>query len=291
MMKKAVTHNGSFHADDVFASVVLQKVFKGIKIRRTRDEKEIARADVVFDIGRVYDPATGRFDHHQPDGLKRKNGVPYSAFGLIWKEFGEKYCDNAKVAKRIDEKLVQQIDANDNGVTTTKSLVPGLVPMTWDDIISTFEPNFFDNTDSVNKQFNKAIEFARTFLERMVEKEKDNLEKIKYVAEMIKKSPDERYVILDEAASYDEIAFAFPKLLFVVYPKKTDDIWSVRALKKSEDSYQTKKPFPAEWAGKVDDELAKVTGVEDALFAHNGRFIVTAKTREGALALLDKALS
>jgi len=36
--------------------------------------------------------------------------------------------------------------------------------------------------------------------------------------------------------------------------------------------------------------LAKVTGVPDATFCHNGRFLAVAKSKEGALKLAEIAL-
>lgn len=41
------------------------------------------------------------------------------------------------------------------------------------------------------------------------------------------------------------------------------------------------KPLPQEWPGNRDEELAKVTGAEDAVFCHTGRFIAVAKSLEG----------
>ena len=53
---KAVTHNGIFHADDIFSAAILLKVFPDISIYRTRDQDQIDKADIVFDVGHVYDP-------------------------------------------------------------------------------------------------------------------------------------------------------------------------------------------------------------------------------------------
>ena len=54
-VKKLITHNGTFHADDVFAcvtlSLMLEKNGEKFKIIRTRDEKIIKGGDYVFDIG------------------------------------------------------------------------------------------------------------------------------------------------------------------------------------------------------------------------------------------------
>ena len=83
------THNGNFHADDVFSIAALKNIFPAFNLVRTRDLEVIGKADVVIDVGGIYDPETGRFDHHQRGGAgERENGIPYSSFGLVWKKYG-----------------------------------------------------------------------------------------------------------------------------------------------------------------------------------------------------------
>src|SRR3990167_1327152 len=94
-MKKLITHDGSFHSDDVFAaaalSLYLKKKGEAFKIIRGRDERIIKNGDYVFDLGGIYDEKSNRFDHHQIGGAgKRENGLEYSSFGLVWKKFGKK---------------------------------------------------------------------------------------------------------------------------------------------------------------------------------------------------------
>ena len=75
------THAGKFHADDVFATALLQIVRPDIKI---------TRGFVVPDDfdGIVYDIGFGMFDHHQEPRETRPNGVPYAALGLLWRGLG-----------------------------------------------------------------------------------------------------------------------------------------------------------------------------------------------------------
>ena len=75
------THAGKFHADDVFATALLQIL---------RPDIRITRGFVVpedFD-GIVYDIGFGMFDHHQEPRETRANGTPYAAFGLLWRVLG-----------------------------------------------------------------------------------------------------------------------------------------------------------------------------------------------------------
>ena len=50
------------------------------------------------------------------------------------------------------------------------------------------------------------------------------------------------------------------------------------------------KDLPEEWAGKSDDELAKVTGVDDAIFCHPGRFIAGAGSFAGIMKMAQMAI-
>lgn len=77
----ALTHGGRFHADDVFSAALLKLLNPSVQIIRVFDVPE------NFD-GLVFDIGWGRFDHHQKNAPVRPNGVPYAAFGLLWKEFG-----------------------------------------------------------------------------------------------------------------------------------------------------------------------------------------------------------
>ena len=70
------THAGKFHADDVFATALLQILRPDIKITRGFTVPD------DFD-GIVYDIGFGMFDHHQEPREYRANGVPYAAFGLL----------------------------------------------------------------------------------------------------------------------------------------------------------------------------------------------------------------
>ena len=60
------THNGTFHADEVTAYGIL-RFCTPTQLIRTRNKSKIVEADIVIDVGGVYAPNKGRFDHHQKD--------------------------------------------------------------------------------------------------------------------------------------------------------------------------------------------------------------------------------
>ena len=78
--------------------------------------------------------------------------------------------------------------------------------------------------------------------------------------------------------------------LYVVYPRKGGS-WGVRAIPKCLIGFESKKPLPQSWGGKGAIELAKLTGVEDAIFCHKGLFICVTETKEGAIKLAEIALN
>lgn len=71
-MIKILTHDGVFHADEVFACALLKKVHGDATITRSR-KMESKDFDFVVDINEVYSPFSGEFDHHQDGQLPAAN--------------------------------------------------------------------------------------------------------------------------------------------------------------------------------------------------------------------------
>ena len=103
---KGFTHGGKFHADDVFSTALLQIL---------RPEIQVTRGFVVPDDfdGIVYDVSGGMFDHHSEPRECRPNGVPYAAFGLLWRLLGAQLVGEHQ-ARLLDENFIQPLDLNDN---------------------------------------------------------------------------------------------------------------------------------------------------------------------------------
>ncbi len=286
--KILVTHESTFHADDLFATATLSILLNdNIEIIRTRDSEAIKKADYVYDVGGIYDPLKNRFDHHQKGGAgARENGIPYAAFGLVWKTYGEKICGSKKVADRIDESLVQAIDAEDNGLNTYK--VEGVAgPYLIQGVINAFRPTWKES-EEYDKQFFEILEFVKIFLKRKIKKTKDAVEAESFVIKAYQEAEDKRLIILDDQYPWRKTFMEYPEPLYVIVPKV--DKWNVYTVSKESGSFENRKSLPETWAGLRDEELAKVTGVPDATFCHNGRFIAVSKSKEGAIALAKIAL-
>lgn len=292
---KIITHNGSFHPDEVFAIATLLSVFEHRrvtpKVTRTRDTTIIKKGDIVVDVGGEYDPEHLRFDHHQEGGAgERSNTIPYASFGLVWKHYGELVCGSKDVAARIDKKLVQSIDAIDNGLEISKFLYKDVYPYSIFDIVSAFAPSWNEPKSHVNKAFLEAVSLARKILEREIKKSKDKIQGEHFVEEQYRRAEDKRLIVLDRDYSWGEVLALHPEPLFVVEPVEQNNTWRVKAVRDDRYSFKNRKNFPKSWAGKREAALVKVSGVPDALFCHNKLFIAVAQSKEGAIMLAKKAI-
>src|SRR3989344_7590830 len=195
LKKILVTHNGSFHTDDVFAcaalSLLLEREKVPFEIIRTRDEGVIAKADYVFDVGGVYDAEQNRFDHHQPGGAgKRENGIEYSSFGLVWRKFGEKLCGSSKVADVVDKKLVQPIDAADNGIDLIE-LKGEVKPYFIQDFFKALRPSWKKNSEGMLlKGFLECAEIAKKVLVHEISQASDRSEAVGIVSRIYQSTKD-----------------------------------------------------------------------------------------------------
>ncbi len=294
-MKKIITHNGNFHADDCFAVATLQIIFEknkeNFKVIRTRDEKIIKDGDFVVDVGGVYDSDKNLFDHHQIGGAgERKNKIPYAAFGLVWKHFGENLCESKDVAERIDKNLVQAIDANDIGIDVSKVMFDEFHIYTITDVIDIFMPTWKESNIDKDVAFLNAVKMAKKILKREIKITSDYVEGEKQVIDVYNNTEDKRIIIFDKNYSGKRMLNKFKEPLFTIGPNADNDTWVVNTVRIDNNSFKNRKDLPESWAGKKGDELAQVSGVKDAIFCHTKKFIAVAKSKKGAIDLAKKAL-
>ncbi|MEK9201493.1 MAG: MYG1 family protein [Patescibacteria group bacterium] len=291
-MITVVTHSGRFHADEVLALAVLRLVLKSeINIIRTRDISAIEKADYVVDVGRIYDPEKNRFDHHQEGGAEaREDGIPYASFGLVWKKFGDTLCNSKEVAAIIEKKIVEPVDANDNGISLCEC-PKDIAPYRFQDVIFSLSPTWKESEHDIDTAFLDAISIAERVLLREIKKAQDSVLGSKIVEQMYHNTPNKKVLVMDMHYPYEEIIEKLPELLFVVYPDFQGSMWKVEAVPDDIKTYTSRKKFPVAWAGKEGEELATISGVSDASFCHNAGFLAVAKSKEGALKLAERALA
>lgn len=301
-----VTHDGVFHADEVMAIAIIAFVLRNndLLIARSRDPEVIARATLnVVDVGATYDVNKWplRLDHHQwqprkGEGL-RENGVALASAGLAWKHYGKLTIAGSfpnastfqtnKVWEAIDRKVMQGIDASDTG-TMPRSEGPSVCSIS--SIISSFNP-----ADGVEPEieFLEAIQFAKETLIRFIAME---------IRAVLAYEPiycqalacEEPVLVLESGGNWQEAvidsnAGKEKGIDFVVYQDPRGQ-WMCQCVPPSLGSFDKRRPLPESWAALRDKAFQAVTGVQDAIFCHSGRFICGAESKEGALRLAAYAL-
>jgi uncharacterized UPF0160 family protein len=290
--KIVVVHDGNFHPDDVFAVATLSILNNGnIKVIRSREESWLAKADYVVDVGHEYDPAQDRFDHHQEGGAGFRNDkITYSAFALVWKKYGEVVCGSKLIADILDKKIVAVVDADDDGFDLCQKILPNISPFMMVEIIYSMRPTWKEAGLDINKIFLEAVAFAEEVLLREIKITKDALEAEVLVEEIYKKTEDKRVIIFGENYLPKKLLYKYSEPLFVIYPDRSREMWRVTTIEKGEATYTCRKNFPETWWGKKDEELAKISGVADAVFCRNKGIFAGAKSQAGAVKLAELAL-
>jgi len=285
--KTVVTHNGNFHADDVFSIAAIKCIFPAFKLTRTRDLELINKADIVIDVGGEYDADKGRFDHHQRGGAgQRENGIPYSSFGLIWQKYGVEICQgDQEVATSVDTGLVSVIDAIDcghvEGVSTGVSL---------SHTISMFNPTWQEDSH-FDDCFDEAVDFASRVLTRFIASASGGISAKSIVAKAIENAKDPRVIVLEKYTPWKRTVHALSdEALYMVYPSSSGQ-WRIQTVPAELGSFEDRKPLPKQWAGLSDDALKEVTGLSDAMFCHNGLFIAGAESFESTMKMAAMALA
>jgi uncharacterized UPF0160 family protein len=284
--KTIVTHNGNFHADDVFSIAALKNIFPSFTLIRTRDLAIIAKADIVIDVGGEYDADAGRFDHHQRGGAgKRENGIPYSSFGLIWKKYGLEICQgNQEVANSVDEGLVSTIDAIDCG--HVEGVLQGI---SLSQTISMFNPTWQEDSH-FDTCFDEAVAFASRVLTRFIASARGGISAKSIVAKAIDDAEDPRVIVLEKYTPWKTTVHNLSQeALYMVYPSETGQ-WRIQTVPVEPGSFEDRKPLPTPWAGLSDKALQEVTGIDDAMFCHNGLFIAGTKSFKGTMKMASIAL-
>lgn len=290
------THSNSFHADDTLGVAILKHLHPEAQVVRSRSPEVWATCDVLVDVGGQFEPQTGRFDHHQRGfAEKRANGIPFAGAGLVWRYYGLGYVlsifpsmdpyQAAEVVRAVDEKFVQYVDSIDNGIA-----VECPSNFSFSGMVSALNPTWLDADEAYDLNFHKAVDLAQMVLHGLVQSTgaealaADQVRQAKTIA-------DGRILVLERWVPFLSVVVAeMPQVLFAVYPQ-IDGNAQVRTIPVEQGAFRARADLPAAWAGLSGEALAKVSGVEDAIFCHHGRFIGGARSVAGALALAQRALA
>jgi uncharacterized UPF0160 family protein len=302
------THSGKFHCDEVLAYAVLRLAL-GLRasgadhsLLRTRDPALIDAADIVWDVGSVFDAEKNRFDHHQRGAPAREDGTPYSAAGLVWRAYGERAVAAllpdepalaGPVAARIDETMIRRVDEIDNGVSAHGPVKTDSLGLSR--LVEDFNPPWdaaeANGPGAGDAQFLLAAEMVAGVLERRVASARSVFAAESEVLAAHAAGPDARILVLERGMPWKNVIFNHDlPVLFAISPASNGN-WMLDTVPPEPGSFAQRLPLPEAWAGLQGPELAAATGVADAVFVHVRRFVGAAKSKAGALALASLALA
>lgn len=258
-MKRAFTHSGVFHADDVFSTALLKILYPNILIERGNQIPD-KYDGIIFDIG------GGEFDHHKKNRRVRDNGVIYGAFGLLWEKYGTQVLEQED-AQNFDEEFVQVLDNTDNtGISNILSSV-----------ISDFNPSWNETEISFDIAFQNAVAIAKSILKRKFQRIQSKRKAYYHVKTLLEKNQG-NILILPQALPWKD-ALKESEIEYVIYPSLRRG-YMVQAVLIDENTL--KRPFPKEWRGKKQEQLKLLTKIDTLTFCHMSGFLCATDTLEDA---------
>lgn len=167
----AITHAEKFYISDVMATLILAKTLGNLTLCRAWQLPECLPSNVI-----VYDIQPGQH-HHSASKIDygfRKNNIPYSICGIIWKKFGHQFLETEIEQKNeaivstaweiMDSKLMQKIDLDVNNQLNHKYSTD-VQPLTAAQIISFFNPK---NNWYTDEAFLEAVHFSEYIFDNVL---------------------------------------------------------------------------------------------------------------------------
>jgi len=298
------THDGVFHADDVFAVAIATEFFvqtRGddiiIDVVRSRDEEKLNSCNMIFDVGGKYD-GNRWFDHHQRGFDETRDGVPFAASGLAWRALGKTLCGgDQEVADAVDRQLIQSVDAADNGMKLFEGGNPVFEHARSVSItaaISSLNPGWQDQSaGAFDSAFEKAVQFARSILKGFVKKAlgAKAARRAFSAAEDARRRRGDHTVVLEKFVPWTaHVDLVDADAYYVVFPSSSEG-WMLQCIPPETGSFKQRVPLPEGWAGLGAAELCEVLGISGATFCHPARFIAGATSKGAAIEMAEAALA
>lgn len=270
-----ITHAGSYHADDVLSTVLINILINDGEIDPYELDENSSR--FVFpsritsilenSVGDafVYDIGGGKFDHHQVTADRRINGEKYSAIGLIWREFGHKFVKSqlGSGENRIVMSVFNSIDRYFQYIDLTDNVGLG----------EAFN-NISASISSMSQYgipFEKAVKTVAPLLISFMDLEIQNGKQMLEAAKIADQTQDDYYVIPDDEPYIPAKVFYGTHLRFIV--SKSNRVgYNVNAVP----------------GNKIEFERDDLPG---CTFLHTGKFMAVFDTKENALKAAEKIVA
>ena len=267
---RVVTHDGIFHADEVFAYALLCIAYgrDNVSIIRTRHSKVLELATQNKDtwaiaVGNSYDPSLLNFGHHMRDfAVTNSFGNKLSSFGLVVEELLRR--DFFIEVKESLLKFSKKVDMLENGVKKAEDLI----------FLSVL--NSYSDNEVIN--FYAALEVAMTYLRSLINQWKEERIINMRLNDSLGNMTEDGIIYNTDYIPVDERANAVPEAKLVVYKSKagTFNIQSVNVGETKD--FSVRCPAPSKWLGLRDDELIRASGGLPLTFCHVGGFLTVTST-------------
>jgi uncharacterized UPF0160 family protein len=317
------THSGCFHADEVLASTIAKysNEFKDFWMVRSRNYEILNKADLVCDVGGIYDPATHRYDHHMKEfthNFDEKMKIKMSSAGLIFKHLGMEIIENILKAWNIHEEnkeniqkiydkvylnFIAYVDGADNGINQYP-----------DDI----QPRYANTTcfgsriGRMNPEWNEKADQSERFKLAQDIAEDEFLHQVKFVAKsylpaysIVKGAIENRFkahesgkiIVFEKSCPWKDLLFVIEEemnikneIIFAIY-KASETDFRVQTVPITLGNFKFRKGLHEHWRGMEKDKLAGISGIEDIIFVHTSGFIGGAKSFPSALKMAETSLN
>ena len=272
-----VTHDGIFHADEVFACALLCIAYgrDNVGIIRSRDSKvlEVATQNKdtwTIDVGNSYDPEILNLDHHMRDfNITNSFGNKLSSFGMVVEELLRR--DFFNEVKESLLKFSNKVDMLDNGVKKAEDLL----------FLSVL--NSYSDNEVIN--FYAALETATSYLRSLINQWKEERIINMRLNDSLGNMTEDGIIYNTDYIPVDERANAIPEAKLVVYKSKTGT-YNIQSVNVGETKdFSVRCPAPSKWLGLRDNELIRASGGLPLTFCHVGGFLTVTSTDD-----LDEAL-
>ncbi|PVV05161.1 hypothetical protein BB560_000319 [Smittium megazygosporum] len=254
-----------------------------------------------------------------------------SSAGLIYKHYGQQAMSqllgwnlesqSSKLEllhNKLYKSLIEGLDGIDNGVnqyptdiepayeesTSISSIISGLNPW-WNEPVQDFDAKFKIAVEKIGQVFSDKVAYygkawipARDIVEKAFKSRFDI-------------HPSGHIIVLDEYCPYEQHLFDLEKahsaadkptncenvknytsnqVIYAIF-QDTNGGYRVRAISVRPGSFESRLPLPAQWCGLRDEELSKVSGIDDCVFVHATGFIGGNKTKAGAIEMASKSIN
>jgi uncharacterized UPF0160 family protein len=319
------THSGSFHADEVLACVMTKYTtpFRDSWIIRSRNLNILKEADIVCDVGAIYNPESNRFDHHMKEFtevFEEEKKIKMSSAGLVYKHHGKNVIENLlhewnlwesnsiyldTIYKNLYFNFICYVDANDNGISQYPDEVKPKYSnnTSYAHRIARLNPEWNEEGQDQSERFKLAMDVAE---EEFVSQLKVIVKSFIPSLDIVKQSIADRknfhdsgkIIFLSKCCPWKEHLNNIEEELgikneieFVIFGTSNEG-FRVQTVPAQLGAFAFRgKGLHQKWRGLKPEDLVKESAIDDIVFVHASGFIGGAKSLESAKKMAWESLN